>query len=141
MPEIASRSRTQPPPPRIVYEALTKPDRDPTRPWLILHNDEQRPSIPEAADPNLVVWTSIWLWRPDARIRFGIIGPPHGSTTLSWTLIVDELVPDGETIVRMRNESTNSSTRTCASRSVNSHPIKDPSSTPVERSPFRHRTP
>lgn len=68
MPEIARRRRTQPPPPRIVHQALTDPDRDPTRPWLILREDEQR----------------------------------HGSTTLCWTLTVDEPIPDRDTIVRMR---------------------------------------
>ena len=112
--EIASRRRTQPPPPRIVFEALTDPDRDPVRRWLILHNDEQRPTIAEAVEPNLVVWTSIWPWRPDARIRFDIVGPPHGSTTLSWTLIVDDPVPDVETTVRMRkrvNELINANLR------------------------------
>jgi hypothetical protein len=114
VPEIASRRRTQPPPPHIVYEALTDPDRDPVRRWLILHNDEQRPTIAEAVEPNLVVWTSIWRWRPDARIRFDIVGPPHGSTTLSWTLIVDDPVPDRETTVRMRkrvNELINANLR------------------------------
>ena len=66
--------------------------RDPVRPWLILHDDEQRPTIGEAVEPNLVVWTSIWPWRPDARIRFDITGPPRGSATLRWTLVVDEPV-------------------------------------------------
>nr|GLK39204.1 hypothetical protein GCM10017611_60740 [Rhodococcus wratislaviensis] len=51
--------------------------------------------------------------RPYARIRFDI-GPRHGSTTLYWTLVVDEPVPDGETIVRMRkrvNELINANLR------------------------------
>jgi hypothetical protein len=114
VPEIASRRRTQPPPPRIVYEALTNPDRDSARLWLILHNDELPPAIAEAVEPNLVVWTSIWPWRPDARIRFDITGPTHGGTILSWTLIVDEPVPDEETTVRMRkrvNELVNANLR------------------------------
>ncbi|MDI9915877.1 hypothetical protein [Rhodococcus sp. IEGM 1379] len=79
MPEIASRCRTQPPPRHIVYEALVSPDRDPARPWLILHDDELRPTIAEAIEPDLVVWTSIWPSRPDARIRFDFAGPPNGS--------------------------------------------------------------
>ena len=114
VPEIASRRRTQPPPPRFVFEALTNPDRDPVRPWLVLHHDEQRPTIAEAVEPKLVVWTSIWPWRPDARIRFDITGPPRGSATLCWTLIVDEPVPDRETTVRMRkrvNELINANLR------------------------------
>lgn len=102
MPEIAGRCRTQPPPRRIIYEALTKPDRDPTRPWLILRGGEQQPTIAEAVEPNLVVWNSIWSSRPDAQIRFEFAGPPHSSTTLYWTLIVDEPAPDAETTLRMR---------------------------------------
>ncbi|MHA4854936.1 hypothetical protein L1080_036320 [Rhodococcus sp. MSC1_016] len=83
-------------------------------PWLILHTDEQPPTIAEAVEPNLVVWTSIGPWRPHARIRFDITGLPRGGSTLSWTLIVDEPVPDGETTVRMRkrvNEFINANLR------------------------------
>jgi transposase len=102
VPEIATRRCTQPPPPRFVYEALTDPDRDPYRVWLILHDDEQRPSIAESVEPNLVVWTSIWKWRPDARIRFELDSAGGGSTELRWRLSVDEPVPDHETTVAMR---------------------------------------
>lgn len=114
MPEIASRRRTQPPPPHVVYEALINPDSDPTRPWLTLHGDEQRPMVLEAIKPHVVVWTSLWPWRPDARIRFDISGPPRGSATLRWALIVDEPVPDTETSIRMRkrvNELINANLR------------------------------
>ncbi|GAF46906.1 hypothetical protein [Rhodococcus wratislaviensis] len=50
----------------------------------------------------------------DARIRFDIVGPPHGSTTLAWKLIVDDPVPDEEMTVRMRkrvNELINANLR------------------------------
>lgn len=114
MPEIASRRRTQPPPPHIVFRALTDPDRDPTRQWLILREGEQRPTIAEAVEPNLVVWTSIWSWRPDARIRFELSGSRRSGTTLCWTLTVDGPVPDGDTVIRMRkrvNELINANLR------------------------------
>ncbi|TJZ78119.1 hypothetical protein FCG67_13475 [Rhodococcus oryzae] len=114
MPEVARKRRTQPPPPHVLYEALTNPDRDPTRPWLLLHDDEQRPSIAESVEPNLVVWTSLWLLRPDANIRFDIDGPPRGSATLTWTLILENPVPDVATIIRMRkrlNELINANLR------------------------------
>lgn len=102
MPEIARRRRTQPPPPHIVYQELIDPDRDPRRPWLILHEDEQRPEIVEAVEPDLVVWTSIWPWRRDARIRFELSGSRRSDTTLCWILTVDDPIPDNETILRMR---------------------------------------
>ncbi|MFI6432123.1 hypothetical protein [Rhodococcus oryzae] len=102
MPEVARKRRTQPPPPHVLYEALTDPDRDPARPWLLLHDDEQRPMITGSVERNLVVWTSLWPLHPDANIRFDIDGPPGGSATLTWTLILDDPVPDAETIIRMR---------------------------------------
>ncbi|MEU4751598.1 hypothetical protein AB0F93_11535 [Micromonospora tulbaghiae] len=38
--EAGSRMRGQAPPPAVVFEALTEPDRDPARPWLRLLDDE-----------------------------------------------------------------------------------------------------
>lgn len=114
MPDIARRRRTQPPPPHIVYQALIDPDRDPRRPWLILHEDEQRPEVAETIEPDLVVWTSIWPWRRDARIRFELSGSRRSSTTVCWILTVDDPVPDDETILRMRkrvNELINANLR------------------------------
>ncbi|MGW0044824.1 hypothetical protein [Rhodococcus sp. NPDC003348] len=114
MAEIANRRRSQPPPPRVVYEALVNPDRDPARPWLILREDEQYPSIEKSIEPNLVVWTSIWRWRPDARIRFDVCTTAGSSTELRWTLVVDEPLPDEETTTRMRkriNELVNANLR------------------------------
>lgn len=114
MPEIARRRRTQSPPPHIVYQALIDPDRDPTRSWLVLRDDEQRPVVVDAADPTRVEWTSIWVWRPDARIRFDLSGPAHGSTTLRWTLTVDDPIHNGNKTIRMRkrvNELINANLR------------------------------
>ena len=97
---VARRRRSQPPPPRFVHEALIDPDRDPSRPWLHLLGNEQRPIVLESEAPHLVVWSSLWPWRPDTQIRFDLTGV--GGTTLEWTLYVDEPAPDRETIVRMR---------------------------------------
>ena len=97
----------------MVYEAITEPDRDPMRPWLTLNDDEQRPVVLDAVEPNLVVWSSLWPARPDARIQFDLTGGP-GGTMLNWTLSVDDPVPDDNTIVRMRkriNELINANLR------------------------------
>jgi hypothetical protein len=93
--EIGSRQRNQPAPPHILFEALTQPDRDPARPWLRLLEDEVRPEILRAEAPSLVLWSSLWLERPDATVRFDLpadIG--RQGTALRWTLSVEVPVPD-----------------------------------------------
>ncbi len=69
---MAGRTRNQPAPPHVLFEALIQPDRDPHRPWLHLLDDEQPPRVLEVDPPSLVVWSSIWVRRPDARIRFDL---------------------------------------------------------------------
>lgn len=101
--EIGKRKRNQPAPPRMLFEALTNPDRDPSRLWLDLLDDEIRPQILEATPPSLVVWSSLWVKRADARIRFDL--PPDAGgqgTDLCWTLFVDEPVPPEELVGHMR---------------------------------------
>lgn len=99
--EIGRRQRSQPPPPHIVYEALVDPDRDAHRPWLELLDDEQRPRILRAEPPSLLVWSSLWVKRPDATVRFDLPGGNWG-TDLRWTLYVDEPVPSDALIGHMR---------------------------------------
>ncbi|GIH75279.1 hypothetical protein Plo01_17080 [Planobispora longispora] len=70
--ELGSRERTQPPPPRIVWESLTDPRRPGGRQWLDLRPDEVEPRVLRAVEPELVVWSSLWPERPDDEIRFDI---------------------------------------------------------------------
>jgi hypothetical protein len=101
--EAGSRKRNQPAPPRILFEALTQPDRDPARPWLELLDDEQRPQVMEADEPGLVVWSSLWTKRPDAMVRFDLPADSSGyGTDLRWTLLVDEPMPDAALVGHMR---------------------------------------
>jgi hypothetical protein len=93
--EIGSKKRNQPAPPHILFEALTQPDRDPARPWLHLLDDEVRPRVLQVQAPLLVVWSSLWLKRPDATVRFDL--PPDSGrqgTDLRWTLSVEPPAPD-----------------------------------------------
>jgi hypothetical protein len=99
--EVGRRKRNQPAPPHIVFEALTQPDRDPARPWLHLLDDEIRPRVVQASEPSLVVWSSVWIKRTDATIRFDLPAGGQG-TDLCWTLLVDEPVPDDAVLGHMR---------------------------------------
>lgn len=90
--EVGARKRIQPAPPPVVFEALTQPDRPGGRSWLYLLDDEVRPEIIDGDEPVFVVWSSIWLGRADAVIRFGL-PPSVGGTDLRWTLFVEEPPP------------------------------------------------
>jgi len=99
---IGDRRRDKPAPPRFVFEALTQPHSDPSRPWLSLLDDEQEPAIIEAKRPNLVVWGSLWPHRPTATIRFEIESDEAGGTSLRWVLEVEAPEPDASAIGHMR---------------------------------------
>ena len=91
--EIGARMRNQPAPPSAVFEALTQPNRHGGRPWLHLLNDEVTPRILGTTEPRSVVWSSIWLKRPDAVVQFDL-PVSGGGTDLRWTLFVEEPTPD-----------------------------------------------
>jgi hypothetical protein len=99
--ELGSRARRQPPPPRVVFEALTNPDRDPARPWLHLRDDEIRPRILEVEEPRLVVWSSLWPKLLDAQIRFDL-SADGSETSLRWTLLAPEPLPDHAVVGHLR---------------------------------------
>jgi hypothetical protein len=86
---LGTRARSQPVPPRFVYEALTEPNRDPERPWLRLLDDEIPPTVLTSTEHELVTWSSIWIKRPEAQIRFDIAADGQGSN-LRWTLLDPE---------------------------------------------------
>jgi hypothetical protein len=99
--EIGSRMRNQPAPPGILFEDLCDPHRLPVRPWLRLLDDEMEPVVVESSRPRLVVWSSLWVKRPDARLRFDLEAA-KGGTDLRWTLYVDEPLPDPSLTGHMR---------------------------------------
>lgn len=112
--DVATRKRTQPAPPRVVFEALTQPHRDPLRPWLVLAADEQEPAVVAAEPADHVVWSSLWRAWPSAQIRFDLPSDGSYGTDLRWTLAVDPPVPDDAEIAHMRrriNELINANLR------------------------------
>lgn len=102
MTEIGRRRRSQPAPPHVVFEALTHPDRDAARPWLELLADEQHPRVIHADSPSKVVWSTLWVKRPDAVIEFDLPRSADGGTDLQWTLRVEEPLPDAALISHLR---------------------------------------
>jgi hypothetical protein len=101
MMELGSRKRDHAPPPSVVWEALAEPNRDPSRPWLQLWEDEVVPEIVEAVKPTLVVWSSLWPHRPRDQIRFDLESSGAGCS-LRWTLLTPDDPPDEATTGRLR---------------------------------------
>jgi len=93
---------------------LADPHRDTVRPWLLLLDDEQSPQLIDAEKPHLIVWSSLWGKRPDARIRFDLTSDGAGGTWLRWTLLVTEPLPDPSLLGHLRkrlNELINANLR------------------------------
>ncbi|WBB65203.1 hypothetical protein [Micromonospora sp. WMMD812] len=102
MREAGTRKRNQPAPPHVVFAALTEPDGDPARPWLLLLDDEQPPRTLRAQEPHLVVWSSIWPKRPDAEVRFDLPSDGATGTDLRWTLFLEEPLPEPSLLGHLR---------------------------------------
>ena len=95
--EVASRRKAQPPPPRVVFAALSNPYRDLQRPWLHLLADEQPPQLLDQDEPHWLVWSSLWRAEPNAQIRFDLLTNAGGQgTDLRWTLLLPHEPPDVE---------------------------------------------
>ena len=78
-----------------------EPNRDPSRLWLELRDDEIAPKVLEAVKPALVVWSSLWPDRPRDQVRFDL-EPSGGGCSLRWTLLTPDDPPDEAAIGRLR---------------------------------------
>jgi hypothetical protein len=101
---LGTRAKAQPPPSHIAFEALMSPNVDPARQWPQLLDDEVLPRITESVMPTLVVWSSIWVKRPAAQIRFDVEGNGPGCH-LRWTLL-DVANPEPDLVEHMPSGST-----------------------------------
>jgi hypothetical protein len=95
MHEIGRRKPNQPAPPHTIFKALTQPNRDSQRPWLIQLDDEVAPTVLQTTHSDTVVWSSLRKERPDAVIRFDLPRDKGGrGTALRWTLEVEGPIPN-----------------------------------------------
>jgi hypothetical protein len=86
----------------VVFDALSDPDLDPRRPWLMLMDDEQRPMVLRSQRPSALTWSSLWIKRLDATVTFALPASDDGGTDLEWTLSVAEPAPDDALTGHMR---------------------------------------
>lgn len=100
--EIGRRRRKQPAPPHVVFDELADPTRPGLRQWLHLLDDEVAPTVVESVRPELIVWSSLWVKRPDALLRFELSSDGGSGTALGWSLSVEEPVPADALIGHLR---------------------------------------
>lgn len=101
MEPVATRRRTQSPAPHVVFDDLAHLGRPTHQPWLHLLDDEVAPHVLVSEHASVVVWLSIWLARPDAKVRFEL-SPAGFGTDLRFTLLLDPPIPDNDEIRTMR---------------------------------------
>ena len=91
--EIGRRERRLPAPPHVVWRSQAEPHQPRARPWPRLLEDEVEPRVLTAEQPVLVVWSSLWLRRPDDVLTFDL-RPAGVETVLRWTLTTPAGAPD-----------------------------------------------
>lgn len=92
--EYGRRARQLPAPPNVVWGDLVAPRHDGVRPWLRLLDDEVAPRVIDSEIiPARVVWSSLWVARPDDRIVLEI-SPAGDGSSLQFTLLAAGEPPD-----------------------------------------------
>jgi len=66
--ECGRRRKSLPPPQRFLWQDLYAPRLDGSRVWLKLRPGEQMPAVLSAVEPTRVVWSSLWIDRPDDQV-------------------------------------------------------------------------
>jgi hypothetical protein len=100
--ELTSRSKTLPPPPGVLWATLIDPHAPGTRSWLDLRDDETEPTVVEAHEPDLVVWSTLWPDRPGDRIELHI-SAHRAESRLAFRWLGSEPLPADEVVERRRH--------------------------------------
>jgi hypothetical protein len=77
--EYVDRAKTLPAPPHVVWEDLVAPRTCGPRPWLVLEDGEVAPAVVESERPGRVVWSSLWVERPDDLVTVDLTRAGAGS--------------------------------------------------------------
>lgn len=76
-----------PPPVHVLFDDLASPKASGTRSWLYLLDDERSPTVIESQRPHRLVWSSLWLKRPEDRIVLDLAPHVAGGSALGFTLL------------------------------------------------------
>ena len=87
-----------------MFGDLVAPNRQPTRPWLLLLDDEVPPRVLRTDEFTYVSWSSLWIRRPDAVLEIEL-AERRGGTSLHWTLTTDDPVPDDSLTGHLRKRT------------------------------------
>jgi hypothetical protein len=99
--ELGSKARKLPAPPPIVWQSLMDPHTPGARPWLNLLTDEVEPTILNSKKPVRVVWSSLWLSRPNDQVHLALTAA-GSETSLRFTLLTPDDPPDASKTGHMR---------------------------------------
>ena len=99
--ELGSRTHKLPAPQHVVWESLTNPHRQGSRPWLILLSDEVEPEVLVAEEPTLLLWSSLWPSRPHDQVQLEL-SSVGGETALKFTLLTPGDPPDPSRLGHLR---------------------------------------
>jgi hypothetical protein len=99
--ELGSKTHKLPAPQRVVWESLTHPHKQGTRPWLNLLSDEIEPEILVAEEPNRLVWSSLWPSRPHDQVLLEL-SSLGVETALTFTLLTPEEPPEASKLGHLR---------------------------------------
>ena len=99
--ELGSRTHRLPAPQHVVWESLTNPHKQGSKPWLRLLSDEVEPEILRAEEPTRLVWSSLWPSRPHDQVELELTSV-GGETALKFTLLTSDEPPDPSKLGHLR---------------------------------------
>ncbi len=98
---LGDRARRLPAPPPVVWADLVERRGEGSRPWMLLAEDEIRPTVIRAFEPREVVWSSLWPSRPALRILL-TCEPVGSETRLRFTIESPDAVDDPSAVGHYR---------------------------------------
>lgn len=85
----------------MVWDSLAVPREPRARPWLDLLDDEVEPRVLGGSKPDRLVWSSLWVSRPDDEVHFDL-ETAGSETLLRYTLLTPDGLPDASKTGHLR---------------------------------------